>query len=348
MATLTGTAVRTALQSIHSLRQTQINTYATYSRITLYAYDILLNLDREQKLIWSDPLRPSSVLYYFVRYPVIAKQIFFLRSTPHMPQVGSNFIDVFIYLSRLASSYCDALNRFTFTISIILTRVAIVMSFIMRVYAITERSVFFMSFLSILGLLSTALDIVQVKELSCTQKSNPLAFVITFISLIVFDVMATLLLIWKLAGVVKLYGGIRKLGSESVVGLMMRSGTLYFAVITGIQLGAVILYFLPQGLFSTVLNDYTLIVSSILISRFLLDMRSMSSAQTDIDSSQMTQLPPLQFARRTGKRRHTTTQMSTTRGYGQSFVEDFEDPPMSDSLGSSAHEISYNDESLGT
>ncbi|PPR08184.1 hypothetical protein CVT24_001534 [Panaeolus cyanescens] len=264
---------------------------------------------------------------------------------------------------------CDALNRFTFTISIILTRIAIVISFILRVYAITDRSIFFMSFLSILGLLSTALDIVQVKELSCTQKSNPLgncdphksssrkftihstltvaAFVLTFISLIVFDVVATILLIWKLANVVKLYGGIRKLGSESVVGLMMRSGTLYFAVITGIQLGAVILYFLPQGLFSTVLNDYTLIVSSILISRFLLDMRSMSEAQTHKESFQSTQLPPLQFAPGNRRGESTTVHGDTTHSYGRSFLRDFEDPPLSEGLSVSAGEEDWNTHSTG-
>ncbi|KIJ25337.1 hypothetical protein M422DRAFT_50814 [Sphaerobolus stellatus SS14] len=78
-----------AVQSIHVLREKQVDTLATYSRITLYVYDILLNIDREKALIWKEGLRPSSLLYYLVRYPVIAKQIYFLLSTPQIPKYSA-------------------------------------------------------------------------------------------------------------------------------------------------------------------------------------------------------------------------------------------------------------------
>lgn len=54
--------------------------------------------------------------------------------------------------------------------------------------------------------------------------SQSIAFVMTFISLIVFDVVATTIVLWKLAGLIKLQGGVKKLGSESVVALLIRSG----------------------------------------------------------------------------------------------------------------------------
>ncbi|TFK35375.1 hypothetical protein BDQ12DRAFT_737650, partial [Crucibulum laeve] len=306
--------VARATTSLHAHRQTQISAYATYSRITLYAYDILLNLSREKELIWKEGLRPSSLLYYAVRYPVIAKQIFYL------------------FYSRTHISHCDSWNQFTFTVSILITRIAIVISFILRVYAVMNGALFFVAVLTILGLLSTALDIVQVKELSCTQASNPFnhdsdvcysrAFVLTFLSLIVFDVTATTLIVWKLVAVIKLQGGLKKLGSESVVALIIRSGTLYFIIITGIQLGAVILYFLrfSQGLFSTVLNDYTLIISSILISRFLLDLRSMSSG---VHRSEDDRLPSLQFASRHDRTTSNGEQTDASEHW-MSFVKDFE------------------------
>ncbi|KAF8995710.1 hypothetical protein BDQ17DRAFT_1365344 [Cyathus striatus] len=309
-----------AAESIHKLRQTQINTYAAYSHITLYAYDILLNLAREKQLIWADPFRFSSILYYFVRYPVIAKQIFSLFSNPHMKD-------------------CDTWYRFTSAITLVIVRIAIVVSFVLRVYAVMERGIFFVCVLSILGLLAVVLDVVQVTELSCTETSNPLAFMLTFISLIVFDIIAMILLTWKTASVVRLQGGVKQLGSESVVWLIMKNGTLYFIVITGIQLGAVVLYFLPQGLYSTVLNDYTLIISSILVSRFLLDLRFMSSSRAD-DRFHSTRFTSLHFA--------TGPDVERSRPYrsrGMSFICDFGDPPASDTFvktHSTAEEIAWD------
>lgn len=39
-------------------------------------YDILINLEREKRLVWDAKFRASSVLYYVLRYPVIAFQVF--------------------------------------------------------------------------------------------------------------------------------------------------------------------------------------------------------------------------------------------------------------------------------
>ncbi|KAI0342659.1 hypothetical protein BDW22DRAFT_131793 [Trametopsis cervina] len=60
----------------HKLRQTQVNEFANVSRITILLYDILINLEREKRLVWDAKFRASSVLYYVLRYPVIAFQVF--------------------------------------------------------------------------------------------------------------------------------------------------------------------------------------------------------------------------------------------------------------------------------
>ena len=44
--------------------------------VALLAYDVLINLAREKRLVWDEKFRPSSVLYYLTRYPVVAFQIF--------------------------------------------------------------------------------------------------------------------------------------------------------------------------------------------------------------------------------------------------------------------------------
>lgn len=54
----------------------------------LLGYDILINLSREKRLVWDTDFRPSSVVYYMVRYPVIAYQVFNVSYTPGVtPQV---------------------------------------------------------------------------------------------------------------------------------------------------------------------------------------------------------------------------------------------------------------------
>ncbi len=54
----------------------------------LLAYDVLINLAREKRLVWDETFRPSSVLYYLTRYPVVAYQIFNVVYTWTTPQVS--------------------------------------------------------------------------------------------------------------------------------------------------------------------------------------------------------------------------------------------------------------------
>ena len=50
-------------------------------------YDILICLEREWRYVWRAKFRVSSALYYTVRYPVLAYQIFSVVYTPETPQV---------------------------------------------------------------------------------------------------------------------------------------------------------------------------------------------------------------------------------------------------------------------
>ncbi|RPD79459.1 hypothetical protein L226DRAFT_567567 [Lentinus tigrinus ALCF2SS1-7] len=270
--------------TVHHARQTQINHYAAFSRLALLAYDVLINLAREKRLVWDEKFRPSSVLYYMTRYPVVAYQIFNVVYTPSTPQ-------------SLSPSSCDALDKFTWFISLVLTRFAICASFILRVYAVMPQDILGMLLAIVLGLIGVliiALDIWQDVEASCTQASNPLctspraylhaiyaypatapATVLTFLSLIFFDVFTTAILTWRMASMIHFGGGLKSLNSQKITKLFVQSGVVYFATITGLQLGGVILYFLPQGVYSTVLNNYTLLLSSILVSHFLLNLRQL-------------------------------------------------------------------------
>lgn len=225
-------------------------------------YDMILNMGREKRLVWDTKFRASSVVYYTVRYPLIAFQVFQVSWTPTTP-------------------HCDAIDKATWAIALVPTRTAICISFILRVYAVTGGGYFFSGILSLVGLLIVGLDIWQDTTASCMGAQDKLSTVLTFISLIVFDVITTGVICWRLLKVIREGGGYSKVGSHGMAGLVLRSGVLYFMVMTVIQAASVALYFAPQGTFSTVLNNYTLLISSILTARFLLDLRSVAEGETE-------------------------------------------------------------------
>ncbi|KAF4615696.1 hypothetical protein D9613_012526 [Agrocybe pediades] len=363
-----------SVASLHALRQTQIDTYAAYSRITLWTFDLLINLDREQELIWSEGLRASSLLYYAVRYPVIARQIFYVCYTgmEYVSQVrypfvlGSKVLNCKIADVQTLIAHCNLWYQFVSVWSLLIPRVAIALSFILRVYAVMHGGRFYVAILSFLGLFSSVLDIVQIKQISCTEMSNPLgesqpkpcpsdaapklkvnssltkpplAFVMTFISLIVFDVIACTLILWKMVEVIRQQGGfrtVRRLADGSIATLIIQNGALYFIIITGIQLGAVILYFLPQpsgplkliifkGLYSTVLNDYTLIISTILVARLILDLKGYFRRTSRPGIEAEPYLTSLSFAENGTELGVSTGQRTTISGqWVHGLVRDFE------------------------
>ncbi|TFK52117.1 hypothetical protein OE88DRAFT_1605752, partial [Heliocybe sulcata] len=233
-------------------------------RLALMFYDMFLNIGREKRLVWDSKFRASSVVYLCVRYPLVAFQVFQVSWTTSTPQVRRP---------------CDTIEQATWGIALIPTRVAICISFVLRVYAVTGGGKFFAGILTLISLLIIGLDIVHVRcpflrsPSACNLILPPTATVLTFISLIVFDVIATVVISWRLLRAIRESGGFAKLTGQNMVGLVMRSGVLYFNVMTGIQLGAVVLYF---GTYSSVLNNYTLLLSSILTARFLLDLRAMA------------------------------------------------------------------------
>ncbi|KAF5358751.1 hypothetical protein D9758_008593 [Tetrapyrgos nigripes] len=120
----------------------------------LLGYDILLNIDREKRLIWEEGFRVSTVLYYILRYPVIAFQIFTLLLGPNLAQLRSN-VQIHVhsfYYSDEDSDLRDGSSSLSFSIA----------SFIMRVYAILPKGIFcYLStaLLSAIGILSVALDV---------------------------------------------------------------------------------------------------------------------------------------------------------------------------------------------
>ncbi|KAJ4464174.1 hypothetical protein C8R41DRAFT_860384 [Lentinula lateritia] len=117
--------------------------------------------------------------------------------------------------------------------------------------------------LSLLGLAIVGFDILQGVQSSCTHNtlsSETLSGVMTYISLAVFDILATLLVTNRMIQAIRRCGGFRKLARQNLSEYVLRSGVLYFGVVTIPQIIAVVLYFAPQGLYSPILNNFLLVV----------------------------------------------------------------------------------------
>ncbi|KAJ3903854.1 hypothetical protein F5879DRAFT_118618 [Lentinula edodes] len=69
----------------------------------------------------------------------------------------------------------------------------------------------------------------------------------TYISLAAFDILATSLVTNRMMQAIRGCGGFRKVARQNLSEYVLRSGVLYFGVVTTPQIIAVVLYFVPQG-----------------------------------------------------------------------------------------------------
>ncbi|KAE9394488.1 hypothetical protein BT96DRAFT_998492 [Gymnopus androsaceus JB14] len=238
--------------------------YANYAKTTVLAYEILINLGREVDLVWSAKFRWSSLIYFMNRYPVVAFQIWELCYSTKIPQYVRFFP-------------CDAWYSFFWYASFLPTRAAITASFALRVYAIMDGNLMFPVVLSLLGIAVIGCDIWQGVQSSCTQFSDKtctcrastssfkltfslrVATITTFMFLACFDILSTLLVTVRMFRNIIWSGGFKGLGSQNVAAYILKSGVLYFGVVTIPQLVAIALYFDPKEGSATILNNVMLV-----------------------------------------------------------------------------------------
>ncbi|KIK58838.1 hypothetical protein GYMLUDRAFT_45133 [Collybiopsis luxurians FD-317 M1] len=259
-----GEAYLSAKMLERHMRKQQIATYAAYSKLALLLYEVIINLDREVLLVWStcDSFQWSNTIYLVNRYPLVAYQIWNVYYTPYMP-------------------HCDTFYKVFFYLCIIPTRTAISIVWIQCVYATYHNSLLCWV-ISILGVAAVGVDIYQGIDSSCTHNtslSETLSGVLTYITLTAFDLVATFSVIIKLIQTILKSGGFQTVGRRSLLKYVFRSGILYFGAVTVPQLVAVALYFAPHGMYSTIVNNFLLHLSSVMTARFLLGLRETRGVQ---------------------------------------------------------------------
>ncbi|KIK58840.1 hypothetical protein GYMLUDRAFT_45136 [Collybiopsis luxurians FD-317 M1] len=247
-----------------AIQKQQIVTYSGYSKLALLLYEIIINLDREVQLVWSTcgTFHWSNVIYFVNRYPLVAYEVWNIFYTPYLP-------------------HCDTLYKIFYYVSVIPTRTAITIVWIQCVFAM-YKNIVLCGIISILGLTIVSVDIYQGVDSSCirnTSFSEFLSGILVYISLTTFDLLATSSVIIKLIQTIRKSGGFRTLGRRTLLNYVFRSGILYFGAVSVPQLIAVALYFAPPGLYSTIVNNFLVHISSVMTARFLLGLRETREAQ---------------------------------------------------------------------
>ncbi|KAJ3852149.1 hypothetical protein EV368DRAFT_65157 [Lentinula lateritia] len=273
----------------YNLRKQQIADYAAFAKLgehrpsftpiaeaSLLVYDITINMGREVRLVWnvSDRFRWSNVIYFTNRYPVLAYQIWSVCYTPNISQASGyrhSLTIIVLNLINLCALRCTLPILLVFFIhpdshsdhclQILMMRNKV--SWILRVYAVVDHGLVFAIMLSLLGLAIVGFDILQGVQSSCTHNtlsSETLSGVMTYISLAVFDILATSLVTNRMIQAIRGCGGFRKLARQNLSD-GMQLGVLYFGygfptvvhginsdigmsrVVTIPQIIAVVLYF---------------------------------------------------------------------------------------------------------
>ncbi|KIM64919.1 hypothetical protein SCLCIDRAFT_601509 [Scleroderma citrinum Foug A] len=135
----------------------------------------------------------------------------------------------------------------------------------------------------------TTLSLSQEESTSdrgCTSFSSQssLHLAIAWSGLLMFDFIVFLLTLWASLRV-------RMVRNRSVTDILLRDGALYFAVMCGVNVANITVLLVATNSIKSFLGPFTNIISSVMISRLMLNLRDPS-----ITVSKTTSFPPLSHA----------------------------------------------------
>ncbi|KAF9000993.1 hypothetical protein BDQ17DRAFT_1492782, partial [Cyathus striatus] len=279
----------------------------------LLYYDYFLTLGQEIKYIWLGKIRLSTFLYVCCRYAMVANVIFALALVEKLPSMRVYTIS----RRELITSYsCNAAYQLSAALSV-LGRVAIMLVWGMRTYAVSECS----SFILVLSLhiYGTCLLTCQlhVPYVSCTGSTTNLLSAFT----VIFEVLLTVFTTFRSIQALRV-GGPWKNQRDGLVFMILEQGLLYFIFVTGFTTAALVLtYAAPPGsLLQRLLNGLTIPISGLMTARFLLHLREWEERRSAVSGDSVhtsTKLETLRFAHTARPRKERSVLYSLTDDFGE-------------------------------
>ncbi|KAJ7053154.1 hypothetical protein C8F01DRAFT_554855 [Mycena amicta] len=260
-------------------QQLNIYYYINAAAFTLLFYDYLVTLEWEVSRYWGARPTSPTILFFANRYGTLLGNI---------PVV---LLDVWIAPPTVGKTkVCETLESYH-QYFIILIQIIVGVMLILRTYALYERNRYVLIFMIVFSagciavgvwgtLHSNALppeDKGTTLPLSvgCTYgitQPESIGLMIAWSGMGLFDVMIFVLTLYRtLIGVT---GGRRvRLSGMHLVSVLMRDGCLYFGVMVLCNVGNILTFALGGPFTRGILNTFTNIISSIMISRLMLNLR---------------------------------------------------------------------------
>ncbi|KAL4073434.1 hypothetical protein J3A83DRAFT_4411168 [Scleroderma citrinum] len=262
------------------LSQIDVDPCTTAAVFTLVLYDYILTVSREIELFWRRPKRSWAFVFFVAnRYITILGQII---------QV------IYTFLSPTIRSYYTRCDSLLLMIQVVMFVVQLIGGAIMtmRVYALYHNSrpvlIFLLALMFVASIIGcwaifsngftpSGLTVLSVPQLQSTggvgcssgaylSSEQAVYMAAAWSGQLAFDVVVFLLTLVRSLR-------IRKEGSRSIVDILLRDGSLYFAVMCGANVVNIIVLLIATNSVKAVACTFVNVISSTLVSRLMLNLR---------------------------------------------------------------------------
>jgi len=226
-----------------------------FGGIAVLVYDYALLIGEEVELMWSTKFRLSTLLYFIIRYPVIARLLFYVFHTDGEYQ-------------------CTQILRFGDALSV-LSNAAANIVLVARTYAISGKNKPILVITGFLGTSVIGLNCFLVGMSKCDLPVDPPSLIIANVASsfgrILFDLIVVVVTIFHTIRMARVQRQLNR--RHTLAGLILQSGSVYFCTVLMVALGSILSAFFMPAALKGMLAFADIPAGAILISRFLIDLR---------------------------------------------------------------------------
>ncbi|CAA7261228.1 unnamed protein product [Cyclocybe aegerita] len=277
----------TLVRVAHNLRAGKCVQMAAF---TILIYDHVSTLPQEIERIWKHRFTGASLLFYLNRYITPLQYIIVITAFHHPKWVGKacdDFVPFVGYVSGIMSSICEVIM-------------------ILRVYALYRRSNRVLAFLAVLWLAQLIVSIKGVSTgfavhlppgpafVGCILTGTSKWFYAIWIGPLVTDTAIFALTLWRIRPYI---GSSQKI---PMIHIFLRDGIFYFLAIFLMNFVNALLFFLAPNDLKPIGAPFSAMMTTLMISRLVLNLRSAPSAGIDIVETNVISRPkePIVFRAR--------------------------------------------------
>ncbi|KAF9040757.1 hypothetical protein BJ165DRAFT_1596203 [Panaeolus papilionaceus] len=249
--------------------------YFQTASFVMLVYDHMLTFSDEVDRIWKQKISGASILFLINRY-ITPLQVIVIMDAFDDPSWTRAVCDRFVVFEGASTAGLVAVCE---------------LIMILRVYALYERSNVLLALLLVLWTLQLVFSMVGVftgqpvplppSVTGCILTSRSLWFSFLWSTPLVTDFIIFFLTIWR----TRRYIRGTNLKSLPTIHVLVRDGALYFFAIFSANLMNTLIYFaVPQEDLKAIGATFSKLITSVMISRLVLNLRSLSSEAQDQDT----------------------------------------------------------------